>query len=420
MNTKSVQPLGVEVLSTVEKLPVTEVAATPHALVTGEHSVELAQTESQVRELRDEWQSFPVDPNGDLDFYLTVVDSHKEIVRPHVVVLREAGQAKSLVLGRIEEKPLAVPLGYKKLSTRPVRFLMLIHGGVLGEDSEQAASLIVDSIQETLRTGEADIAWFYGLDSGSALYRAAKQAGSLFTSDYFPSQLRRWRGRLPGSYEELLRQLSANTRHNLKRYSKRLQQAFTGQLEVRSFRDSGDLNKILADTEEIASKTYHRGLGVGFINSDETRKLTALAVRQGWFRAHILYVAGKPAAFWNGFLYRRTFFTWTTGYSPELADYRPGTFLLQKMFQELCAEGVADQVDFGFGDAQYKRDWCDHEELQESFLLFAPNLKGIALNSFRTPLIAASNAARNLLARTGALQTLKKMWRERLARKGDS
>ena len=341
-------------------------------------------------------------------------------MRPHVVVLREAGQAKSLVLGRIEEKPLAVPLGYKKLSTRPVRFLMLIHGGVLGEDSEQAASLIVDSIQETLRTGEADIAWFYGLDSGSALYRAAKQAGSLFTSDYFPSQLRRWRGRLPGSYEELLRQLSANTRHNLKRYSKRLQQAFTGQLEVRSFRDSGDLNKILADTEEIASKTYHRGLGVGFINSDETRKLTALAVRQGWFRAHILYVAGKPAAFWNGFLYRRTFFTWTTGYSPELADYRPGTFLLQKMFQELCAEGVADQVDFGFGDAQYKRDWCDHEELQESFLLFAPNLKGIALNSFRTPLIAASNAARNLLARTGALQTLKKMWRERLARKGDS
>ena len=89
-----------------------------------------------------------------------------------------------------------MPLGYKKLSTRPVRFL-IIDGGVLGEDSEQAASLIVDSIQETLRTGEADIAWFYGLDSGSALYQVAKKAGSLFTNDYFPTQLRRWRGRLP-------------------------------------------------------------------------------------------------------------------------------------------------------------------------------------------------------------------------------
>lgn len=420
MTANSLSPLKFEATTSGSTSPVLETERHSRPLSRSVRSIELAQTVSQVSALRDEWQDLPLDPNGDLDFYLTVVQSHKEILRPHVVVLREAGKAKSIILGRIEEKPLIVPVGYKKLSTRPVRFLMLIHGGMLGEDSEQSARSIVDSIQQTLRKGEADVAWFYGLDTASELYRVSRAAGSVFTKDLFPSQLQRWRGRLPGSYESLLRQLSANTRHNLKRYSKRLQQAFAGQLEVRSYRSSSDLNKILADTEEIASKTYHRGMGVGFVNNDETRKLMALAANQGWLRAHVLYIAGSPAAFWNGFLYRRTFFTWTTGYSPEVADYRPGTFLLQKMFEELCNEGAADEVDFGFGDAQYKRDWCDHEQVQASFLLFAPNLKSVALNCFRTPLIAASSTARDLLARAGALQTFKKRWRERLARQAGS
>jgi hypothetical protein len=385
--------------------------------VQSEHSVEVAQSVSEVLALRSEWEPLPVDPNGDLDFYLTVIRSHREIVRPHVVVVRKGQAAKSIVLGRIEEKPLTIPLGYKKVATRPVRFLMLIHGGVLGEDSEENALQIVASIQSTLRSGEADIAWFYGLDPNSALYRTARASGSLLTRDFFPTKLRRWRGHLPSSYEELTRQLSPNTRHNLKRYSKKLEQAFPGQIEVRSFRSFSDLETVLADTEEIASKTYHRGLGVGFINNGETRDLAALAAKQGWLRAHILYIAGRPAAFWNGFLYRRTFYTWTTGFAPEIADYRPGTFLLQKMFQQLCAEKAADEVDFGFGDAQYKRDWCDHEEVQAAFLLFAPRMKSIALNCFRSPLIGASSLARNLLQRTGALQSLKKRWRERLAKR---
>ena len=416
MSANSIQPLDVELSSaSAPSIKVTS-EPIPHAAVDAQHSIELATNTSQVSALRDDWQDLPTDPNGDLDFYLTVLQSHQEIVRPHVVVLRKSGKAKSIVLGRIEEKPLTVPLGYKRVSTRPVRFLMLIHGGVLGEDSEESASMILDSIQQTLRNGDADIAWFHGLETNSALYRVAKAAGSVLTKDCFPIQLQRWRGRLPGSYDGLLRQLSANTRHNLKRYSKRLQQAFAGQLEVRSYRGSSDMSTILADTEEIASKTYLRGLRVGFVNNEETRQLMALAASKGWFRAHILYIAGKPAAFWNGFLYRRTFYTWTTGYSPEIADYRPGTFLLQKMFEELCNEGAADQVDFGFGDAQYKRDWCDHQHLQASFLLFAPNLKGVALNCFRTPLIATSNAARSLLTRAGALQSLKKLWRARLTK----
>jgi len=380
------------------------------------YKVEVGRSVSEVLALRADWQRLPLDPNADMDFYLAVVQSKAEVRRPHVFVLKQNGVVKSILVGRIEKRSLDVRLGYTNLASPPIRLLTLVHGGVLGEDSEEHASALVESVKKSLRDDEADVAWFHGLDSDSAFCHVARNAGGLFTRDYLPTQVQRWRIKLPATYQELYRQRSANTKHNLKRYSRRLRDTFGDRLTIRNFRDPSDLRTLIADTEAIARKTYHRGLGVGFVADDAMLQLATLAANQGWLRAHILYVEGKPCAFWNGFLYRRTFFAWTTGFDPDFSELRPGMFLLQRTLEDLCAERAADEVDFGFGDAQYKRDWCDHERLQESFFLFAPRLKGISLNCFRTPLAAASKIARQVLARAGVLQELKKSWRARLKR----
>jgi hypothetical protein len=381
---------------------------------THEYTVEIARSVCDVLALRDQWQELPRDPNGDIDFYLTFIESNNDKASPHVIVLRQGGTIKSILAGRIEDRPLEVPLGYRKLSTRPLRFLTLIHGGLLGEDCEKHASLMIESVWESLKRSDAEVACFHGVDSNTALYRLARTAGWLVTRDFCPVWLPRWRLKLAANYEDVYRQRSANTRHNLKRYSKRLLKAYGDQLEIRRFGSIGDLEKMMSDTEVIAKKTYLRGLGAGFAVNDQTRRLLELAANQGWLRAQILYLKGEPCAFWNGLLYRRTFFTLTTGYQPDLADFRPGMFLLQKLLEDLCAEGDVDEVDFGFGDAQYKRDLADYEHSQAVVLLFAPNLKGIVLNCLRTPLIYASNQAHRLLAKTGIQQKVKKAWRTHL------
>ena len=377
-------------------------------------SVQVVNSVPEILALREDWQNMARDPNGDIDFYLTVIEVNSKNASPHVIVLRRDGTVRAILAGRIEQKPLDVPLGYRKLSTAPLRFLTLIHGGVLGEDREEYASLLVSAVWDTLKRHDVDVACFHGVDDDTALYREARKAGWLLTRDLFPVSLPRWRLKLAATYEQVVQRRSANTRHNLKRYSKRFEKTFGNQFEIRSFREGDDLEEMLADTELIARKTYVRGLGVGFVPDEQTRRISSLAANKGWLRAQILYLKGEPCAFWNGFLYRRTFFTWTTGYQPHLAEFRPGMYLLQKLLEELCNEGSTDEVDFGFGDAQYKRDVCDHEKLQAAVLLFAPSAKGIALNSLRTPLIYATNTARSLLVRTGLQQKIKKAWRRRV------
>ena len=380
-------------------------------------TIEVAKDLDEVRALRDAWETMCVDPNADIDFYQVIVESRGEVFRPHVIVLKKDETVHSILVGRMERKEFDAPLGYKKLHLASARCLTLIHGGLLGEESGNCVIDLVESVMESLRNGEADVAWFYGLDVKSSFYRVASKVGNVLTRDYFPGQIQHWKLRLPPTYEELYRRLSSNTKHNLKRYSKRLREAFGNQLAIKSFRDIGDLKWVLEDTEAVAARSYHRGLGVGFVYNEETRSTMTLAANRGWLRAYILYVADKPCAFWNGTLYGRTFFTSTTAYDPDIRDYRPGTFLLQKMLQDLCADKVADEVDFGFGDAQYKRDWCEHEQEQMSFYLFAPTFKGVYVNCLRTPLLGTANGARQILAKTGALQKVKRAWRDRLAKK---
>ncbi len=383
-----------------------------------QYTIEIARDVDAVRSLRGVWQSRVLDPNADIDFFLTVVESRSEVLRPHVIALKRDGTTRCLLVGRIEKKALELSLGYKHVTLFPALFLTLIHGGLLGDASEENVSALAGSIAKSLQKREADVALFHAVDGESAFHRVASKMGGLLARDYFPETIRRWNVHLPATYEEAYRRLSTNTRHNLRRYSKRLCETFGEQMTVRSFRDPSDLEWILPDTEAVASRSYHRGLGVGFVDNEETRRLMNLAANQGWLRAHVLYIAGKPVAFWNGLLYGRTFFTWTTAYDPNFSEFRPGMFLLQRMFEDLCREKNADEVDFGFGDAQYKGDWCDHERLQFSYLLFGPSVKGVTLNMLRTPLVGVSRLARRMVARTGALQEIKRGWRSRLAKRG--
>lgn len=380
-------------------------------------TIEVAKNLGEVSALRDVWARMSLDPNADIDFYRTIIQSRGEVLRPHVIVLKRNGAVRSILAGRLERKEFGAQLGYKKVRLATMRCLTLVHGGLLGEESEDRAAELVESVQESLRNNEADVAWFYGLDANSAFYRVAREMGSFLTRDYFPGRIQRWKLQLPPTYDELYRRLSSNTKHNLKRYSRRLRDTFGDALTVKSFRDSRDLDWVLADSEAVASKSYHRGLGVGFIYNEETRRTMSLAASKSWLRAYVLYVASKPCAFWNGVLYGRTFFTSTTGYDPDLRDCRPGTFLLQTMLRDLCSEKAADEVDFGFGDAQYKRDWCEQEQLLASFFVFAPSLKGLYVNCLRAPLIGAANGARRVLSKTEMLQKVKRAWRDRLTRK---
>lgn len=382
------------------------------------HTVQEAKTIEDVSALRDVWQGMQPGLNADMDFYLSVIETRDEIIRPHVITVSCNGIPCSILVGRCEIKPFEVALGYKKLGLTSVRWLTFVSGGLLGNPSKENISLLMRSVANSLKKGEADLAWFHNLDADSLIFRSVTKDAGMLSRDYFPIMTDHWIAQVPSTFGELLNRQPRKRRYNLRRDAKLFQTAFGTQIDIRKYQALSDIELIMADCETVASKGYQRGLQVGFMNNDETRRLMELAANRGWLRSYVLYIGGIPVAFWNGYLYRRTFCIWTTAHDPHYRDFGPGSFLLQKMIEDLCQERTVDQLDFGIGEAEYKRQWGDQNRRVASVSIFAPTLRGIGLQAFRTPLIAGSLAARSVLRKTGMLQVIKKHWRDRLAAKG--
>ena len=139
-------------------------------------------------------------------------------------------------------------------------------------------------------------------------------------------------------------------------------------------------------------------------------------MERGWFRAYVLYLDGEPIAFWHGHAYRGVFSTGVPGFDRAHAELRVGNYVLLKLIADLCADPEVRTLDYGFGDAEYKRRFGTRCRSEQDVHLFAGTFRGFRVNALRSGLTATAAGARKALARGDVLDRLKRGWRDRLAR----
>jgi hypothetical protein len=379
-------------------------------------SIQIAKTVEEVEAMRPAWTAMQSNPDGDIDFFLTLLKTNREILRPHVITLWDNDGIRSILVGRIERKHLTVGFGYAKMPLPSARCLTIIGSGLFGDRSDRAVSALFDSVEKSLKDREVDVVWFHQIEGSSNVDARVRHAMRWLRRDHFPSSIAHWKGRLAPTYEQFLRKRSSATRNDLKRSARRLEKVVGDQISFKQFREPEEVDQLATDVEIVASKSYHRSLNAGFIDNQETRQRMSLYAKEGRLRVHILYVSEKPIAYWIGFIYQKTFYTWTTGYDPIYRQSAPGLFLLQRVLQDLCEEHIAEAVDFGSGYAQYKRDLGDEDRPDVSLYWFGPSFRGIVVNLMRTPLLAMVSVARRSLEKGNLLQTVKQAWRKHLSK----
>ncbi len=378
----------------------------------------VARTVPEVEAIREVWKNWDWSPNADIDFYLHILRSRREVLRPHVLVLYRNNSPVAMLVGRLVESSVSVRLGYAKLFATRARSLTFIQGGLAGYFSAENAQLLVSEVVRSLRSGEADLAEFRFLKTDSPLYRSILQLPGFFLRDRFPLVQPHWSMKLPEKPEDVSNSLSGHERRQIRRRAKQIEADYSGKVRVERFTSIGDGEQIFADIEEVARKTYQRGLGVGFFNDKESRERFRFEAGKGWLRVHIMYVADKPCAFWMGSLYQGVFHSGDVGYDPAYKKYEIGKQLLARVLEDLCRE-KARQVDFGLGDADWKQRFGDMKWEEASVSIFAPNLRGLGMNLCRTPILMTEKAAKRALERTQILARIKKLWRKRATQAKD-
>lgn len=406
-------------------MPVAEIAgATPACRVVNcPVEVRVIRSLAGLEPLREFWKRCPGHYFSDMDVQLSVMKSRAEVLRPHVVALYRNGDLDAVLVGRLERKQLPFKVGYFTCFDPEVRCFIFVYGAIRGNATAENTSLLVNAVTNCLNAGEADLAMFEFVPLNSLLYKMTRHLPRLLSRDSCASPQKHLVMTVPADSKEIYERMSHGRRKDLRRKMRRFEENPCGKPAIVCYRDPSEVCRLMKDAEFIASKTYQRGLGVGFANSDQVRARLELGAHQSTLRGYVLYRGGQPCAFWIGMLYGTTFVGEYTGYDPELGECSPGMFLMMRVIEGFCkhANGeVVQEIDFGLGEAEYKNALCTDFWLEAMVYVFSPTLRGFGLKCMRTLSWMADASIRRILSSAKNVARIKKLWRKRMAQRAEA
>jgi len=380
----------------------------------GTYSVRVLNTVEDLEWIRSFWSKFAWHYFADIDFYLTIINSRTEILMPYIIVLCKNVLPETIVVGRIEEVKVICNFGYKTVYSPKARFLSIVYGGVMGNQCPANMDIIVSEILSSLRFGIVDLVQFSLIRLDSDLYRLAKSRAGFFFSDHVTPPTAHWKIVLPANHDSFMKTVSQKHRYWLRRLQKLLEKEHEGQIVFKFFVDTEQVNIFCEDVEKVAKTTYQRGLGVGFLNTAETRKRLELSAEKKWFRGYVLYAGDEPIAYWSATLFGKVLYLDGTGYNPNYRKYEPGTILFIKLIELAYKENDRIQeIDFGFGGAFYKERYGNQNWQESDVYIFSRTLKGLKINFIRSIILILHRLAEHVSRQTNLIQIIKKHWRKR-------
>jgi CelD/BcsL family acetyltransferase involved in cellulose biosynthesis len=386
------------------------------------YEVIVARSEAEMDSLRAAWatlqeqQEAPIF-NAEPDRLLSLVRWQQE-ARPHVMLLQKHGAPAAMAVGSIEKVRIQCRLGYKSFWLPPLKCFTIIHRGLLGEMDVQTASILLEEMGRLLKSSEADLVLFHYLDTESPIFQAAQPKISGLCRSHFNRVDIHRTMTVPESMDAFYQSCSKKHRANLRRYVRRIEEQYGERAVITRYFAEDQVDSFIEAASQVSAKTYQHGLGCGLQNDDRTRDLMKNVASKGWLRGHVLFLDGEPCAFQYGVVYRGSYFLEQIGFDAKWKDLNVGTVLFLEALRDICSDsGGAKVIDFGFGEADYKRSYGDKCWTDAPFYLFAPRVGPILANLVFSGTMGLSVGLAHALEKTGAIGWIKRHWRNQLRKK---
>jgi hypothetical protein len=201
-----------------------------------------------------------------------------------------------------------------------------------------------------------------------------------------PFGVRKWHLlRIEGSFEDYLGGMGGKSRNTLRRKVRQLEKR-DDKLEIRRVDHPAQVPPFLEAASEISRNSWQqRVLGERVSDNEQTRRSLMDLAERGLLRSYLLTSGGDPCAFLIGYHYRGVFNSGELGFHQRFADYSPGTVLWYLLLEDLHADPSMTLLNFGMGDAAYKRRFGNAQSSDSSWLVMG--------RSIRNRLLARSHAA---------------------------
>jgi len=354
-------------------------------------------------------------PGVDPYHYICELESLGQHAEPYIICLHREGRLEAMLVGRHQLVRMPIRLGYLTLMRTRLRQIHVFHGGVLGQKSIEVCSLLLKALRDCLNNGDADLAVFNHFHCDSVMYYVIRGETPFLSLGYSPRIDGHWKMEIPKCIDDFYRKKSSKKRKTLRWTIRKLEKSH--QVYMKTYSDTDSLEEGVSAAASVSSKTYQHSLGGGILDNPQTRSYLLSVARRGWLRIYVLYINNEAAAFEWGIKYGDTFFLRTLGFDPRWRDWSVGTVLFLKVLEALCEEGNINHLDFGFGDAEYKKIYGNKRTDTRSLFVFANRLYPRLLNVVHQVSVDVWIAAAFVANKLGIERKIKRLWRDRLRRK---
>ena len=105
------------------------------------YTIRTLRSMEDLESVQDAWRALQTHPNTDYDFYRLIVAARSEVIGPYVLVLSRGDQVEAILVGRLENVRMECRLGYKVICRPRARVLTIVHGGLMGQDDSETATV---------------------------------------------------------------------------------------------------------------------------------------------------------------------------------------------------------------------------------------------------------------------------------------
>lgn len=252
--------------------------------------------------------------------------------------------------GLLTYLPYRVKLFPTKYGSWLLRGHKLLDSRLIGEESEQTSVQFADSIDQLLASGQTDCIYIEDVEVETPLWKAVHKRRRGFVAFHPSTPQPHWWIDFPVKPEEYWRKFSKKTRYNLRSSARKLDHA------VVCYRDVAPVVEFLEKAAAVSANSWqgHR-LGPRINREPQTIHFWRTVASLGALRAYVLEHEGQPIAFHLAVQWKGCFMVIEIGYDKRYAASSPGLVLLYRILEDLVSRDTPKTLDFGFGDAEYKR-----------------------------------------------------------------
>ena len=172
------------------------------------------------------------------------------------------------------------------------------------------------------------------------------------------------------TFDAYLKSMSSKARANVRREVRHLDEHAQGQLKLQRCTEPEQVADFLRHARAVSLKSWqHQTLGPHALTDKTNVAYFEGLARRGLLHSYLLMAGETPCAFVIGYRYAGVYHYAEVAFDEAFTRFSPGTVLLYLMLEDVHARGEIEKLNFGIGDATYKRRFGNLEREDVGCLL---------------------------------------------------